>query len=202
MSRWFHPTAAIAASALVASLSLPMLVRAEPTVTHEALGVTFESPSGFSEVQALARDTVGIVYPSDLDPQMVIRFAEIERDPESWVQMSPQEMMGYAKYLFTGNNAPAQEYSQREFFGAPLTGEAQTQRTRNGYRYTELYLVPLAQSDRTLAIAFESDTRLPLQTVETAIKTVTQSLREQQKPRQKKQKPAAKQSYIERAKGF
>jgi hypothetical protein len=167
-----------------------LALEASSAPTREVLGVAFKSPEGFSEVRELGRRTTGIVYPETAteSPHMMVRFAELESDSESWVKISPSEQMMLAKYLFLGNNSPAGDYSQRTFFGKPLAGEAQTIRTRDGYRYIELFVVPLEKSERKIAIAFESDTRLPLVTVETAINTVTESLQELDQSAKKKSK--------------
>ena len=200
MVRRFFAITAIASMALLTTAVVPTAVHSELTEAkphpsesdslQETLGVAFNSPEGFSEVRELARRTTGIVYPkSDTQrPQMTVRFAELESNPNGWVKFNPSEQMMYAKYLFLGNNSPSGEYSQRTFFGKPLTGEAQTIRTRDGYRYIELFIVPLEKSQRQIAIAFESDTRLPLVTVETAIDTVAESLQELDKSSKKKKK--------------
>lgn len=209
MFRRFFATSAIASLVLFATAMVPAAVRSESSdidktpigrsqsqsiqPLQETLGVAFISPEGFSEVRELERRTTGIVYPenSTQRPLMTVRFAEMNSNPDGWVKFNPSEQMMYAKYLFLGNNSPAGEYSQRTFFGKALAGEAQTIRTREGYRYIELFIVPLEKSQRQIAIAFESDTRLPLATVETAIDTVTESLEEvegKKKKRKRKKK--------------
>ena len=204
------------ASVLLSAALVPTVGRSQPVTvspsdssvkTHAVLGISFDAPTDFSEVQDLARDTAGIIYPKNetQSPKMVVRFAELQSSVDGgWVQFSASEQMTFAKYLFTGNNSPAQDFSQREFFGQTLTGEVQTVRTPNGYRYIELYVVPLEKSQRRIAIAFESDTMLSLAKVETAIDTVTQSLyeldkaelkalRKEQKKKQKEQKAIQKE---------
>lgn len=217
-----EPAAAPEAPIAPATPAIPesLAIPASPTVLeaparvasevkeHEALGVTFQAPASFSEVQTLARKTTGIVYPAGdaQNPRMVVRFAEIASNDGGWVQFSPSEKMTYARYLFLGNNnAPSGQLSRRQFFGQTLTGEAHTIRTRNGYRYIEMYLVSLEKSQRNLAIAFESDTLLSLAKVETAIDTVSESmyelnkaelkeLRKQQKKAQKLKKKQQKEA--------
>ena len=184
---------------------------AKPVNQHYILGVTFDAPERFSEMQRLERDTAGIIYQGNTpNSQMVIRFAELKSDSAGWVQFSPTEQMTYARYLFLGNNnAPSGEFSQREFFGRMMTGEAQTIRTRTGFRFVEMYIVPLEKSERKIAIAFESDTLLSLATVETAINTVSESmyelnnselkqLRKQKKQERKAQKRLEKQKAAQR----
>ena len=205
MPRWFSSPVAIAAvaAALIApGLIASPLARANSTSTQtadatvseqsqlrETLGVTFLAPQGFSEVRALSRQTRGIVYsPSGREtPDIIIRLAELESDPDSWVQFNTQEERSYAKYLLLGGNPPSEAFSQRTFFGKSLLGESQTRRSRSGYRYTEIYVLPL-ESGRKLAIAFDADTLVPIQTVEKAFNTVSESLKEQPSKKKKKKK--------------
>lgn len=174
---------------------IPQKIDLEQEQTHEALGLSFKSPEGFSPVQALNRKTTGIVYPNSrkVAPRMIVRLAELESNADNWVKFSPQEQMIYAKYLFLGSNSPTHEQKEREFFGVPVRGEVQTIRTRDGYRYLEIYILTLEKTPRQIAIAFESDTRLPLVEVETTMEQVAQSL-EELDPKAKKKKKKKKQA--------
>ena len=170
----------------------------EEQKSHEALGLAFNAPEGFSDVVSLGKQSSGIVFPDSpkLASRMIVRFAELRSNPDGWVQFSDTEQMTYAKYLFLGNNKPSTEQVQREFLGVPVTGEVQTVRTHNGYRYFEIYILNLEKSSRQVAIAFESDTRLPLVQAETTMNLVAQSLEEldpdEVKKLRKERKRAAK----------
>jgi hypothetical protein len=62
--------------------------------------------------------------------------------------------------------------------GQSVTGDVLMQSNSNGgMSYIEFYLVPLS-AQRQLAIAFETDTELPVSVLEQTIQTVTESLRE------------------------
>ena len=175
-------------------------INLEKNQIHEVLGLSFEAPEGFSPVQGLERKTAGIVYPANkkFSPRMIVRLAEMESSGDNWVKLSDQEQMMYAKYLFLGSNAPTREEIQRDFFGTPVKGEIQTVRTRDGYRYLELYILTLEKTDRKVAIAFESDTRLPLVQVETTMDTVANSLKELDVKTKKRKKKKQTQSLTQR----
>lgn len=148
--------------------------RPENRQVHQARGLIFETPTGFSEVQALKNDTVGVV--SD-DQRITVRLMPLTPDTLSFLNMEDAELINYVKYFFLGINAPSSNYPQRRFFGRTVTGELQLQRNQRGFTTTEIYLVPLAAGHK-VAIAFEADDQLPISNVEEAINTVAQSLRE------------------------
>ncbi len=141
---------------------------------HQARGIVFETPTGFSEVQALKNDTVGVV---SNDKRITVRLMPLAPDQLSFLNMEDAELMNYLKYFFLGINVPSTNYPQRRFFDQPVTGELQIQRNQRGFTTTEIYLVPLAAGHK-VAIAFEADDQLPISQVEEAIGTVAQSLRE------------------------
>lgn len=141
---------------------------------HQAGGLMFETPANFSEVQPLRNNTVGVI--SD-DQRMKVRMMPLEPETLSFLNMEDDELMDYVKYFFLGINTPSNQYTQRRFLNRSVTGELQTQRHRQGFTTTELYLVPLSAGHK-VAIAFEADHQLPLMKVEETINTVAQSLRE------------------------
>jgi hypothetical protein len=158
-------------------------------LNHEAVGVSFTTPPGFSKVKTLEKGLTGVVYPETKGsrPQLVVRLAEMNNVMGDWVRLNEQEMMSYARFLFLGNNNPGREFNQRTFMGKPLMGEVRTQPSNYGFRYVEIYLLPLSE-DRTVAIAFEADTQLPLQQVEDTINTVADSIKELPTDQKKKKK--------------
>ncbi|WP_158535226.1 hypothetical protein [Acaryochloris thomasi] len=156
---------------------------------HQARGLIFETPTGFSEVQALKNDTVGVV--SD-DRRITVRVLPLTPDTLSFLNMEDAELINYVKYFFLGINSPSTNYPQRRFFERPVTGELQIQRNQSGFITTEIYLVPLAAGHK-VAIAFEADDQLPISEVEETINTVAQSLREDPEVLEKRMKKLKKQ---------
>ncbi|MEO0373517.1 MAG: hypothetical protein AAF329_02595 [Cyanobacteria bacterium P01_A01_bin.17] len=156
---------------------------------HQARGIIFETPTGFSEVQALKNETVGVV--SD-DRRITVRVLPLTPDTLSFLNMEDAELMNYVKYVFLGINSPSTNYPQRRFFERPVTGELQIQRNQSGFITTEIYLVPLAAGHK-VAIAFEADDQLPISEVEETINTVAQSLREDPEVLEKRMKKLKKQ---------
>jgi hypothetical protein len=150
------------------------LARPQNRQIHKAAGLIFETPAGFSEVQALKNDTVGVV--SD-NQRITVRLMPLAPDTLSFLNMEDAELMNYVKYFILGINAPSTNYPQRQFFDRPLTGELQLQRHQAGFTTTEIYLVPLSAGHK-VAIAFEADDQLPIMQVEETINTVAQSLQE------------------------
>lgn len=150
------------------------MTRSEDRQIHHARGLIFETPTGFSEVQALKNDTVGVV---SNDQRITVRMLPLPPDTLSFLNMEDAQLINYVKYAFLGINAPSNNYPQRRFFEQTVTGELQIQRNQRGLITTEVYLVPLAAGHK-VAIAFEADDQLPISQVEEAIDTVAQSLRE------------------------
>jgi hypothetical protein len=151
-----------------------VLVRPENRQIHKAGGLIFETPAGFSEVQTLKNDTVGVV--SD-NQRITVRMMPLAPDTLSFLNMEDAELMNYVKYFFLGINAPSTNYPQRHFLDRPVTGELQIQRHQAGFTTTEIYLVSLSAGYK-VAIAFEADDQLPIMQVEETINTVAQSLQE------------------------
>ena len=146
----------------------------------QAAGVQFTAPAGFSAIQPLGGETLGIVYPATaLQTQQVsVRLAEINADVIGMSMLSPADLAEYARFNFFGITSPPQQTQTRQFLGQPVTGAVMMQASRSGgTRYVEFYLVPLS-NQRQLAIAFEADTELPIALFEQTVETVTTSLQE------------------------
>lgn len=155
----------------------------EDTQTHQIESVIFETPPGFSGIQSLGSDSVGVLYPAKAskgNQQLSVAMVMLEPRSLSFLNMDDDELRGYIKYLYLGNQDPNRTYQQREFFQTPITGETHLKRTNRGYSVNEIYLVPL-QAGYKVAIFFEADSETPLVEVDNMIKTITKSLREDPK---------------------
>ncbi len=142
--------------------------------THQAAGLIFQTPTGFSEVQVLRNNTVGVVSE---DQRLTIKMMPLAPETLAFLNMEGAELMNYVKYFFLGINSPSSNYPQRRFFNRSVTGELQIKRNNRGFAMTEIYLVPLSAGHK-VAIAFEADDLLPIMQVEETINTVAKSLQE------------------------
>ena len=179
MVRQLFTGAAIASLVLVSTCWVSDRVQAQVQQSYRTPDVSFETPAGFSKLQALGRGTMGVVYPasgSEDNARFAIRLAVLEGS-SIYSNMDSQELMYFLKHSFLGINAPAQAYQQRRFLGKMRRGEVQMYRTNRGVVASEIYMVPLSVG-RQLMIAFEADTQLPLIQVETVINTVAATLQE------------------------
>jgi hypothetical protein len=155
---------------------------------HLVAGLSFETPTDFSEVQTLKNDTVGVV--SD-DQRITIRILPLDPKTLSFLNMEDPELINYVKYFFLGINSPSSHYPQRRFLSRSVTGELQVKRNTRGLALTEIYVVPLSAGHK-VAIALEADDQLPIMRVEETFNAVTQSLREDPKTLAKRLKKVKK----------
>lgn len=147
---------------------------------YQAAGVTFTAPAGFSPLQPLGGETVGIIFPAAAAQtrHVSVRLADLSPTARGIASLSPRDLAEYARFNFFGISNPPQQTQTRRFLGQSVTGDILMQSNRNGgTSYIEFYIVPLSEQ-RQVAIAFEVDTELPLSLLENTIKTVTESLRE------------------------
>lgn len=147
---------------------------------YQAAGVTFTAPAGFSTLQPLGGETVGIIFPAAAAQtrHVSVRLADLSPTARGIASLSPRDLAEYARFNFFGISNPPQQTQTRRFLGQSVTGDILMQSNRNGgTSYIEFYIVPLSEQ-RQVAIAFEVDTELPLSLLENTIKTVTESLRE------------------------
>ncbi len=179
MANRFFPCSTIAGLVVSATCLMPGVGQTQTLQTHLTPLVRFETPTGFSSLQPLGRETLGVIYPASSStgvPQFVIRLAVLDSE-FTFSDINGQEAMGLIKHRFLGISTPAQTYQQRQFLGQTIQGEVQMQRTYQGVVATEIYVVPLSVG-RKLMIAFEADTQMPLMQVENIINTVASTLEE------------------------
>jgi hypothetical protein len=147
---------------------------------YQAAGVSFTAPAGFSALQPLGGETVGIIYPAAAaqSRHVSVRLADLSPTQRGIASLSPADLSEYARFNFFGITNRPQQKQTRRFLGQSVTGDVLMQSNANGgMSYIEFYLVPLS-AQRQLAIAFETDTELPVSVLEQTIQTVTESLRE------------------------
>jgi hypothetical protein len=147
---------------------------------YQVAGVAFTAPPGFSTLQPLGGETVGIIFPAAAAQtrHVSVRLADLNPAQRGIASLPPADLLEYARFKFFGITNPPQQKQIRRFFGQSVTGDVLMQPNRNGgMSYIEFYLVPLS-AQRQLAIAFETDTELPVALLEQTIQTVADSLRE------------------------
>ncbi|MGB8701282.1 MAG: hypothetical protein WCD18_17860 [Thermosynechococcaceae cyanobacterium] len=148
---------------------------------YQTQGVIFEAPPGFSEVQPLGGQTVGIVFPATAlqTRRVAVRLAAIKVASPAFASFSPAELSDYVRYSYFGMNGTPQSHRTRRFvgLGQEIAGDVFMLSSNGGMTYLELYMLPLSMQ-RQVAIAFEADTELPVYLLEQTIQTVTDSLRE------------------------
>jgi hypothetical protein len=147
---------------------------------YQTAGVIFTAPAGFSPLQPLGGETVGIIYPAAAaqSRHVSVRLADLDPAKQGIASLTPSDLSQYARFNFFGITNQPQQKQTRQFFGQPVAGDVLMQSNANGgMSYIEFYLVPLS-AQRQLAIAFETDTELPVSVLEQTIQTVTESLRE------------------------
>jgi hypothetical protein len=162
----------------------------DPTKRQEyhTQSVIFEAPPGFSDIQSLGGETKGVTFPAAAGSRRVaVRLLELQPDVLGMTSLGPREFSEYVRYRFFGITGRPQSYQTRRFMGQSVTGEVLVQSQSGSTTYLELYLVPLTQQ-RQLAIAFETDTEMPVGILEQTIQTVSSSLREDPKVKRKKKK--------------
>jgi hypothetical protein len=148
--------------------------------------ITFETPQGFSPLQSGGAQTSKIVYNRAIANQ--VRKAEVKFvvvDTQT-IGLDGPEWPDYVRFRHFGINGQPRERQTRTFMGQSVVGDIYYRPTAAGTSYLEFYLIPLSQN-RQLAIAFETDTELPLEVFEETIKTISTSLKEvpQKKKRRK-----------------
>jgi hypothetical protein len=184
---WMNP---IAALVLVANAHLLCMASAiadsspaqvpHPQISrtqYQTQGVIFEAPPGFSDLKPLGGKTVGIVLPSGQARPVSVRLAELKPDTLGMATLEPREFAEYARYSFFGITATPKQHKIRRFLGQDVTGDVLIQSNNGSATYLEFYVVPLTLG-RQLAIAFETDTELPVYLLEKTIQTVAKSMRE------------------------
>lgn len=155
---------------------------------HEFAGVTFIAPPGFSALQPLGGETVGILYPAAAAQtrHVSVRFADLTAVRQGISTLPLPDLAEYARFTFFGiTNAPQQKQTRR-FLGQPVTGDVLVQPNQTGgTSYIEFYLVPLSKQ-RQIAIAFETDTELPLSLFEQTVQSISDSLIEVTKKKKRR----------------
>jgi hypothetical protein len=147
---------------------------------YQTAGVTFTAPAGFSPLQPLGGETVGIIYPAAAaqSRHVSVRLADLDPAKQGIASLTPSDLSQYARFNFFGITNQPQQKQTRRFLGQAVAGDVLMQSNSNGgMSYIEFYIVPLS-AQRQLAIAFETDTELPVSVLEQTIQTVTESLRE------------------------
>jgi hypothetical protein len=177
---WLLPPAQASAIA-VSQRDAPSPAPASPLARqrYQTQGVIFETPPGFSPLQPLGGQTVGVIFPAAAaqSRHVAIRLLEIQPSALGISGLGPRELSEYVRFNFWGITTNPQSHQTRRFMGQPITGDVLMQPSSAGMSYQEFYLVPLSM-DRQLAIAFEADTELPVAILEQTIQTVSASLRE------------------------
>jgi hypothetical protein len=144
---------------------------------YQTQGVIFEAPPGFSDLKPLGGKTVGIILPSGQARPVSVRLAELKPDTLGMATLEPREFAEYARYSFFGITATPKQHKIRRFLGQDVTGDVLMQSNNGSTTYLEFYVVPLTLG-RQLAIAFETDTELPVYLLEKTIQTVAESMHE------------------------
>jgi hypothetical protein len=180
LSRLFSLFAALLLSSVPVAAEQQRLQYATPDIT-------FATPPGFSPLQSGGSQTVKIVYNRAIANQ--VRKAEVKFvvvDTQT-IGLEGAEWSDYVRFRHFGINGQPRERQTRTFMGQSVVGDIYYRSMPGGgTSYVEFYLVPLTQG-RQLAIAFETDTELPLQVFEETIQTISSSLKEvpQKKKRRK-----------------
>lgn len=160
--------------------SMQLLSQALPLQrpTYRTQGIIFETLPGFSDLQSLGGDTVGVVFPLGASPAHRVTVRMIVLDPNDLgvVRLGDRELAQYVRYRYFGLTDTATSPKVRRFMAQDVTGETLVQRQNGGLVYLEFYVVPLPQ-DRQLAIAFAADSELPVALLEQTIQSVATSLR-------------------------
>jgi hypothetical protein len=155
---------------------------------YQTAGVIFTAPPGFSALQPLGGETAGIVYPAAAaqSRHVSVRIADLSALRQGVAALPPTDLAEYARFNFFGITNPPRQKQTRRFLGQPVSGDVLMQSNpAGGMSYIEFYLVPLSAKHQ-IAIAFETDTELPISLFEQTVQTVTDSL--QEIPRKKKRR--------------
>lgn len=169
------------------NLSAPSPDLASQRQQYQTQGVIFETPPGFSPLQPLGGKTIGVIFPEAAAQtrHVSVRLLEIQPSALGISALGPRELSEYVRFSFWGLTNSPQSQKTRRLMGQSVTGDVLMQPKNGGMSYMEFYLVPLTQ-ERQLAIAFETDTELPVGILEQTIQTVSATLREDPRLLQKK----------------
>jgi hypothetical protein len=142
-------------------------------------GVIFETPAGFSPLKPMGRQTVGVIFPAAAaqSQHVSVRLLEIQPTTLGISPLGPRELASYVRFNVLGITTTPRDHQTRQFLGQMVTGDVLMQAKNGRMSHLEFYLVPMSL-DRQLAIAFETDTELPVSLLEQTIQTVSSSLRE------------------------
>jgi hypothetical protein len=159
--------------------SEPLPVPGTQRQQYQAQSVIFETPLGFSPLQPLGGKTVGVIFPAAAiqTRHVAIRLLELQPSALGISALGSQELSEYVRFSFWGITTAPQSHRTRRFMGQDVVGDVLMQPKNGGMSYLEFYLVPLTL-ERQLAIAFETDTELPVALLEQTIQAVSGSLRE------------------------
>jgi hypothetical protein len=154
-------------------------------------GVIFETPPGFSPLKPMGGQTVGVIFPTAAaqSQHVSVRLLEIQPATLGIAALGPRELATYVRFNVLGITTTPRYHQTRQFLGQAVTGDVLMQAKNGNMSYLEFYLVPMSL-DRQLAIAFETDTELPVAVLEQTIQTVSTSLREDPALNKKKKRRA------------
>jgi hypothetical protein len=154
-------------------------------------GVIFETPPGFSPLKPMGGETVGVIFPAAAAQaqHVSVRLLEIQPETLGISALGPRELATYVRFNILGITTTPRYHQTRQFLGQAVTGDVVMQAKNGSMSYLEFYLVPMSL-DRQLAIAFETDTELPVAVLEQTIQTVCASLREDPTLNKKKKRRA------------
>lgn len=176
---WQIPGLAIALTLLVSpSLPISAQVNVSPgTRVYNLLGITF-TPSISLSTPIPVRDGVAVLYPATATPgnedfRVTLIDLPINNLQEN---MNDIEMSQWVRFSLLNITTPPDGKIERVILGKRLVGDIQLKLAKRE-TYQEIYLVPLS-SRHQLVLTFEADARLPLQTTESLINTVSQTMQE------------------------
>ncbi len=168
----------LSSSLVHAQPSQPQTSQPQTTAPYAAEGVIFEAPAGFSELKSLGNQTMGVVFPAAAQERRVsVRLVELQPNQRGFSELGPGEWSNYVRFSYFGLTTPPQSRKARRFFGQEVLGDVIMRPANGSMAYLEFYLIPLTE-ERQLAIAFETDTELPIQWFEDTVNKVAATLRE------------------------
>jgi hypothetical protein len=156
---------------------------------YQTQGVIFETPPSFSPLKPMGGQTVGVIFPAAAAQtrHVSVRLLEIQPSDLGLSALGPRELAEYVRFNFWGITTTPRYHQTRRLMGQAVTGDVLMQPKNGSMSYLEFYLVPMTL-DRQLAIAFETDTELPVALLEQTIQTVSASLREDPAVNKKKKR--------------
>jgi hypothetical protein len=147
------------------------------TRTYNLMGITFSPSLSLSEPMPV-RNGVALLYPATAtlgneDFRVTLINLPVNNVQEN---LTPTEMSQWVRFsLLNLTKAPEGEI-ERVILGKRLIGDIQLQKSKREI-YQEIYLIPLSAGGQ-LVMMFDVDTRLSLQTMESLIKQVSQTMQE------------------------